>query len=113
MKNNENQFELSVIERILSLKNDRESDSSFASRCGIPQTTFSGYVSKGRAPNVVYLKRIADETGSSTSWLLTGEGPMRKDAERSRAIRAVQSKDFRNYNPGRYAPDYRMGNGAG
>lgn len=57
------------------------SDSAFAKRCDIPQTTFANMFIRDSAPKVDVLKKIVDEFSVSANWLLTGDGEMYESKE--------------------------------
>ena len=57
------------------------SDSAFAKRCDIPQTTFANMFIRDSAPKVDVLIKIVDVFSVSASWLLTGEGEMYEKKE--------------------------------
>jgi transcriptional regulator with XRE-family HTH domain len=95
MKSEEYVFEKSIIQRVVMLKNDKESDSAFAVRCGMKQSTFSGYVNRGKSPSVLNLKLIAEANSVSLDWLITGEGQKMRGGEagRKKLDEEVNSKD--------------------
>ena len=47
---------------------------------GVPQANLSGY-KEGKEPNLDALTKIASACNVTTDWLLTGEGPMRREEE--------------------------------
>lgn len=77
MSDNEKNYE--IINRVKTLYLEGEKDRGFAIRCGIPQTTFSGYTTGKRAMSIESARLIANANSISLDWLLTGEGPMRKN----------------------------------
>ncbi len=62
-------------ERLAAVIGD-EQPFAWAARVGIPRATFSRIWKEGAPPRAVHLKRIAEATGVSLDWLLTGEGSM-------------------------------------
>ena len=68
-------------ERLAALIGD-EQPFAWAARVGIPRATFSRVWNEGAPPRAVHLKRIAEATGVSLDWLLTGEGPMYREGAR-------------------------------
>lgn len=99
MKSDEMLFEKAIIQRVISLKKDRESDSAFAVRCGMKQSTFSGYVNKEKSPSVLNLKYIADANLISLDWLITGEGPKVKDGQEGQVTQEPSTKLSRQKEP--------------
>ena len=51
---------------------------SWSDRIGISKGAFSRVWNEGTIPGPVHLKRIAEKTGVSIDWLLTGEGDMKR-----------------------------------
>lgn len=49
--------------------------------CGIPYRSFQNYTLGLREPNAEALRLMCTHLGISLSWLLTGEGPMRRGEE--------------------------------
>jgi transcriptional regulator with XRE-family HTH domain len=69
-----------IIERARTFYLPREKDRTFAIRCGVSQTAYSGYTLGRGAIHIDNLLKIANETGASLQWLITGEGPrLKKD----------------------------------
>ncbi len=62
-----------ILRKITSLKKDGESDSAFAARCGIKQTTFSGWMTAGRTPSVAGLISIASANEITVNDLIYDE----------------------------------------
>jgi phage repressor protein C with HTH and peptisase S24 domain len=52
---------------------------SWAVKAGIPKPTFRKYWVDGVIPKTEYLLKIAEFTGCTVDWLLTGEGPKMKN----------------------------------
>lgn len=52
------------------------SDTSFAKKCDIPQTTFANMFIRNSEPKADLLFKIIDKYKVSANWLLTGEGEM-------------------------------------
>lgn len=52
------------------------SDTSFAKKCNIPQTTFANMFIRNSEPKADLLFKIIDKYKVSANWLLTGEGEM-------------------------------------
>src|SRR5512143_333150 len=48
---------------------------SWAVKAGIPKPTFRKYWAEGVIPKTEYLLKIAEVTGCTVDWLLTGDGP--------------------------------------
>ena len=66
-----------IVLRILSLiSNFGLSDTAFAKKLNIPQTTVSNMLNRGSEPKGEMLKQIVEKFGVSADWLLTGEGEM-------------------------------------
>jgi hypothetical protein len=61
-------------ERIAILLGDR-SIRSFAADVGVPEATVRHYL-RGRMPPADFIAALCVQTGASSWWLLTGEGPM-------------------------------------
>ena len=72
-----------VVQRVIALKKERESDSAFARRCGLKQTTFAGYVNGKSQFSAESLQLIAAANNVSLDWLMTGEGTPRKQVSAS------------------------------
>ncbi len=71
-----------VLERLLSLKRDAESDAAFARRLGLQPQHLSNYRSGRHGLSIRTALRIARNTGLSLDWLLRGEGrPFRGGAD--------------------------------
>ena len=51
---------------------------SWAAKVGITQATFNRIWKEGVSPKGEILLLIAEKTGCSIDWLLTGEGPMKR-----------------------------------
>lgn len=66
------------------------SDSAFAKRCDIPQTTFANMFIRDSAPKADILKKIVDVFSVSANWLLTGEGEMFTNSENTEAATKEQ-----------------------
>lgn len=67
-----------MIERARTFYQPVESDRAFSIRCGISQTAYSGYTLGRGAIHIDNLLKIANTTGASLQWLVTGEGPRLK-----------------------------------
>lgn len=66
-----------IVLRIRSLiSNFGLSDTAFAKKLNIPQTTVSNMLNRGSEPKGEMLKQIVEKFGVSADWLLTGEGEM-------------------------------------
>lgn len=63
-----------VLERLLSLKREGESDAAFARRIGLQPQHLSNYRSGRHGLSLRTAVRIANNTGISLDWLLRGEG---------------------------------------
>lgn len=63
------------MERLKLLIGD-EKPFAWASRVGIPSSTFARIWKAGTVPTAKFLRLIRQNTGVSLDWLLTGEGPM-------------------------------------
>lgn len=68
-----------VLERLLSLKRDAESDAAFARRLGLQPQHLSNYRSGRHGLSIRTALRIARNTGLSLDWLLRGEGRPYRD----------------------------------
>lgn len=75
---NDNEQTVEIMKRIKMLYKGGESDRAFALRCGIPQTTFSGYATGKRAIKIENAISVSETTGASLDWILTGKGPIFK-----------------------------------
>ncbi|MFO8057016.1 MAG: helix-turn-helix transcriptional regulator [bacterium] len=62
-----------IQERIKSLRMEGETQVQFAERLGTTQASISRYIN-GRQPDRETLLKIAERTGTSLDWLLTGRG---------------------------------------
>ena len=51
-----------------------DSYASFARRCGVDPPRISDWLSGDQLPSLDHLRRISDQTGVSTDWLLFGDG---------------------------------------
>ena len=71
----DNKQHIEIIKRIKSLYLPDEKDRGFSIRCGIPQTTFSGYVTGKRAISIENALLVARANDVSLDWLITGEEP--------------------------------------
>jgi len=92
-----------LADRIKSLRMQGETQSQFAQRLGTTQASISRYLN-GRQPDRETLIKIAQQTGVSLDWLLTGQsgqnGNEKSDAELLQAaiaylgdISAIAGKD--------------------
>ncbi|MBF0614102.1 MAG: helix-turn-helix transcriptional regulator [Magnetococcales bacterium] len=85
---------------------------------GVPQANLSGY-KEGKEPNLDALTRIALACNVTTDWLLTGEGPMRRDDAShppvDRSLVALSDLDVENESAKAYAliPRYDVHASAG
>lgn len=57
----------------------KESPFAWAERIGIPKGTFHRVWNEGTVPGPDHLRRIAEKTGITIDWLLTGDGPMKRE----------------------------------
>ena len=57
----------------------REKKKDFAKRCGIPQTTMSGYLNAVRPPSIAHLIKIAAACNVTIDWLVNGGSPPIKE----------------------------------
>jgi len=64
----------------------KESPFAWAERIGIPKGTFHRVWKEGTVPGPDHLRRIAEKTGFTVDWLLTGEGPMKREENSSLQI---------------------------
>ena len=55
-----------------------QSNRSIADSCGLAEGTIRRYLKKEVYPSLDKIRAIADATGVNSTWLLTGDGPMRK-----------------------------------
>lgn len=72
---------MSFANRIKALRG-LETQKAFAERLGITPQAVLNYEKYGRSPKGRYLTNICQKLGVREQWLLTGEGPMRSDADR-------------------------------
>lgn len=63
-----------VLDRLLELKRDGESDAAFARRIGLQPQHLSNYRSGRHGLSLQTAVRVARKTGLSLDWLLRGEG---------------------------------------
>lgn len=74
-----------VLERLLSLKREDESDAAFARRLGLQPQHLSNYRSGRHSLSLTTALRIARTTGLSLDWLLRGAGepfrPVEEDGD--------------------------------
>jgi len=67
--------------RLKTLRGDLTMD-QYASRLGVSKTTVFNYEKNRRAPDVTFLLKILEiHNNISPNWLLTGEGPINRDAD--------------------------------
>jgi transcriptional regulator with XRE-family HTH domain len=62
-----------LCDRINSLMMPGEKKNAFAIRCGVPQTTMSGYLNANRLPKIDHLISIAASCSVTLDWLITGD----------------------------------------
>lgn len=82
--------------RLIKLIGD-EKPFSWASRIGLDKGTFSRIWNKGTLPSGSTLKKIADRSGVSISWLLTGVGPVYIDGNKIEEI-SEYDEEYNVYN---------------
>lgn len=80
MINDENLLKNEINQRLIELAKG-ETVSGFARKCGIKQTTMSGYINGNSPPTVESLQKIATACNVTVGWLANGEEPMRPQAE--------------------------------
>jgi transcriptional regulator with XRE-family HTH domain len=68
----ESTLKLGLCDRISSLRMPGEKKKAFANRCGVPQTTMSGYLNANRLPKIDHLISIAVTCNVTLDWLTTG-----------------------------------------
>ena len=68
----ESTLKLGLCDRISSLRMPGEKKKAFANRCGVPQTTMSGYLNANRLPKIDHLISIAATCSVTIDWLTTG-----------------------------------------
>lgn len=71
-----------ISERIKSLRFPGETQAQFAERLGTTQASISRYIN-GRQPDRETLIRIAQATGTTLDWLLTGKEPGETTTQKS------------------------------
>ena len=75
------EWHAAVLDRLLSLKREDESDAAFARRLGLQPQHLSNYRSGRHGLSLRSAVRVARSTGLSLDWLLRGEGePFRAEA---------------------------------
>lgn len=66
----------------------------WAARVGISKGAFARIWNEGTVPGPDHLRRIREVTGASIDWLLTGEGPKRRQADQSAAEYSIADKEI-------------------
>ena len=72
----------------------KESPFAWAERIGIPKGTFHRVWKEGTVPGPDHLRRIAEKTGFTVDWLLTGEGPMKRGETAAETHEYTVGKDL-------------------
>lgn len=70
----EEEWRSRVLERLLTLKREDESDAAFARRLGLQPQHLSNYRSGRHGLSLQTAVKVAQNTGLSLDWLLRGEG---------------------------------------
>lgn len=77
-----------VAQQILALQEPGEMDSEFADRVGLTRQTVSNYKHNRHGASLEALRTVAEQTGVSYRWLITGEGPrVRPDTPEEAQVR--------------------------
>ena len=86
-----------VLDRLLELKREGESDAAFARRIGLQPQHLSNYRSGRHGLSLQTAVRIARNTGLSLDWLLRGEGEPFREPDRAEGDVAAAVREIREH----------------